>query len=130
MRSVCIQAQRIRIATVGNNVEIVLNGIRVIARKNKDVRVGTRLCSIRVIVLVELAGAGGRVFRSVLIDTVFIDSANVGVGVMIVGAGARRILDGRGEVNVHAIAEQKAIGCVGVGSAHSKTARRTRSHIG
>ena len=58
VRPVRVQAQRVRIATIGNDVEIVLNGIRVIARKDKDVGVGIRLCSIRVIVFIELAGAG------------------------------------------------------------------------
>ena len=56
VRSSCVQAQRIRITTVGNDVEIVLNGIRVVARKNKDVGVGIRLCGIRVIVCIELTG--------------------------------------------------------------------------
>ena len=100
MRSTCVQAQRVRITAVGNNVEIVLNGIRVVARKDKDVRVGIRLCGIRVIVCIELTGAG----RVVPV----IASIEVGVDVVFATAFLRILLNSLCARNIDTIAKEIA----------------------
>ena len=125
-----VQANRIGKAAVGYQVKVIGYGCGVLARDLKDRKVrGNLLRGVRVLRVVRLS-RGSPVTVGVLVSARIITTADIGVGVTAGNVFARLVLNGRSQVNVRTVAEEVAVGGVGVGHAHGDlVTHRTRSHI-
>ena len=125
-----VEAAGIGKAAVSHDVQILLDGRRVVAGNHEYREVGCSFLARSNVVGVESALCAVRAIGFlVLVRAGIIDAADIGIGVAAGNTGACLALDGRRGVNGGTVAKQIAISGVAVGGTHRQRAHGARGHV-